>query len=298
MSEQIIGIKFKTTPKVYYFAAGEHEYKSNDYVIVETARGIEYGKIALMPTIKQDEEIVAPLKPIIRIATDEDIAKIQKQESTYKQDLQTTLQLIQESGLDMKVIDVERTFDETKLIVHFTADGRVDFRDLVRKLASVFRVRIELRQIGARDECRLLGGLASCGRPCCCSNHLSDYTHVSIKMAKNQNISLNQGKISGLCGRLMCCLEYENDVYTEVNKRMPRYGSNVTTTEGDEGTVVGLNHLKETVRVKIPDKEKDMFIFSDIPLTELKFKEKQIENHDNDDSDDVVLDEELKKLID
>ncbi len=291
---KVVGIKFRKNPKTYYFEAGEHEYTLGGGVVVETARGTEYGNVAMLPTEVEKDKIVGTLKPILRLATEEDTAKVEKFESKYESTMRTCAELIEKSGLAMKLVDVEYTFDESKLIVNFSAEGRVDFRELVKKLASAFRIRIELRQIGARDECKMIGGLGPCGRVCCCNDYLNDYTHVSIKMAKNQNLSLSPTKISGLCGRLMCCLEYENAHYAETNKKMPKMGATVKTTDGREGTVAGLNQLKETVRLKIPDK--DMFSFADVPLNEIVFKGRKPQEEKDDDGDGLVP-EELKTLL-
>lgn len=256
---KVVGVKFKKSSRVYYFESGEFEYKDGIPVIVETARGTEMGYITMLPTIVDEDKIVAPLKPIVRLATQKDIEQIEKLEEKRIEALKISAQKIADSNLEMKLTDCEYTFDGTKLIIYFTADGRVDFRDLVKDLASAFHVRIELRQIGARDECKMLGGLGPCGRPCCCANHMPDYAHVTIKMAKNQGLSLNPTKISGLCGRLMCCLSYENEVYAEANKVLPSIGDKITTPDGKEGVVVALHHLKGSVRVKIQDGDKISF---------------------------------------
>ena len=292
---KVVGIKFRKNPKTYYFAAGDHEYVLGAGVIVETARGTEYGNVAMLPTDVDKGKIVGNLKPILRIATEEDTAKVENFEKKHDETMKKCAELIEKSGLSMKLVDVEYTFDESKLIVNFYAEGRIDFRDLVKKLASAFHMRIELRQIGARDECKMIGGLGPCGRVCCCNGHLNDYTHVSIKMAKNQNLSLNPTKISGLCGRLMCCLEYENAHYAETNKRMPKMGSTVKTTDGREGVVAGLNQLKETVKLKIPDK--DMFTFEDFPLKSIVFKSRK-QQEEREESEAEPMPEELKTLID
>ena len=252
---KVVGIKFKRSPKVYYFEAGEYDYREGGGVVVETARGLEYGTVSMMPTVVGDNDVVQPLKPIVRLATPADEAKVKESEEKRPQTMRIAAEKIEKSGLDMKLVDAEYTFDGSKLVIYFTADGRVDFRDLVKELASAFHIRIELRQIGARDECKMLGGIAPCGRACCCSDHMSEYAHVTIKMAKNQNLSLNPTKISGLCGRLMCCLSYENAHYAETNKKMPKTGSAVVLKDNRKGTVTALNQLKETVRVKFEDDE-------------------------------------------
>ncbi len=261
---KVVGVKFKKSSRVYYFEACDFEYEDNVPVIVETARGTEMGYVCMLPTDMDEDQIVAPLKPIVRLATKKDIEQIDKLAQKREEALKIAAQKIAQSELDMKLTDCEYTFDGSKLIIYFTADGRVDFRDLVKDLASVFHVRIELRQIGARDECKMLGGLGPCGRPCCCANHMPDYAHVTIKMAKNQGLSLNPTKISGLCGRLMCCLSYENEVYTEINKVLPAIGDYIKASDGREGVVISLNHLKERVRIKIQDGDKVTFADIDV----------------------------------
>ncbi len=290
--KKVVGIKFRRTPKTYYFEAGGLDYAEGHGVIVETAKGVEYGVVSMLPFEVDESTLTAPLKPVVRLATEDDEKKVRGFEEKYAETLRTTEELIEQSGLPMKVVDVERTFDGQKLVIHFTADNRVDFRELVRKLASAFRLRIELRQIGARDECRMLGGLGACGRVCCCNSCMDEFAHVSIKMAKNQNLSLNPAKISGLCGRLMCCLEYENKNYVEINKRMPKIGAAVKTTDGKEGVVVGLMQLKEKVKLKIS--ERDSFVFTDYPLSEVIFHKNRGGQSDDDKDDEVSA--ELKGL--
>lgn len=264
---KIVGIKFKKSAKVYFFEAGEFDYVEGSGVIVETAKGLEYATVAQLPREVGDDEIVQPLKPVLRIATDRDEAKMREFEQKHDEVMRVAAEKIAACKLDMKPVDAEYSFDGAKLIIYFTADNRVDFRDLVRELASAFHTRIELRQIGARDECKMLGGIAPCGRACCCSDHMSEFAHVTIKMAKNQSLSLNPAKISGLCGKLMCCLAYENEHYAETNKRMPKLNSFVTVPDGRVAKVTALNQLKETVRVKIEDGEKIEFI--DVPLCDI-----------------------------
>lgn len=267
---EIVGIKFDASPKIYWFEAGDNEYRQGCGVIVETARGIEYGKCVLLPREADADKLPKKLKPIVRVATEKDDAVYARNREWKPDARRRTLALIEKSGLDMKLVDVEYTFDGSKLVVYFTAESRVDFRNLVRELAREFRMRIELRQIGARDECRMKGGIAPCGRACCCSDHISDFAHVSIKMAKNQNLSLNPTKISGLCGRLMCCLAYENDHYAETNKHMPKVGAQVTTPDGRQGVCIAVNQLKETVRVKT--EEGNAIELNDYPLSEIRFR--------------------------
>ena len=273
---QIIGLKFRNTGKIYYFAPKDEEYKKGDGVIVETARGVEYARVFIERTEVDDGEIVQPLKPVIRRANEKDEERHAANLSKEPEARKIAEEKIAARGLKMKLIEAEYTFDGSKLVFYFTAPGRVDFRDLVRDLASHFHVRIELRQVGIRDETRILGGLGPCGRECCCASCMPDFRKVSIKMAKYQGLSLNPGKISGLCGRLMCCLEYENDYYAEVYKKMPRIGSSVGTPEG-KGMVIGLNMLKFLVKVKI-DKGNGEFSFKEYPLDEIKFTKKSGED--------------------
>ena len=270
---KVVGVKFRNTPKIYYFEAGEHEYVKDCGVIVKTARGVEYGEINMLPTDVPEDKIVGQLKPIIRVASEEDTKLFERLEARRPHTMKLALEKIEASGLPMKLVDVKYTFDETKLILYFTAADRVDFRELVRELASAFHVRIELRQIGARDECKMIGGIGPCGRPCCCAAHNLEYSHVSIKMAKNQGLALNPGKINGLCGSLMCCLDYENEYYAEVNKMMPKMGSEVELSDGTKGIVSALNQLKMTVTVKVQTKD-DTFAFNVVPLSEIKFNGK------------------------
>ncbi|MCH5164284.1 MAG: stage 0 sporulation family protein [Clostridiales bacterium] len=271
---KVVGIRFKKTPKIYYFEAGDHDYIEGCGVIVETARGVEYGNAVIMPMDVEDDKIVGTLKPIIRIATDKDKENHEALEAKRAETMKLASEKIIASGLPMKLVDAKYTFDGAKLIVYFTAEGRVDFRELVRELASVFHVRIELRQIGSRDECKMVGGMGPCGRPCCCSAYNLEYSHVSIKMAKNQGLALNPGKINGLCGNLMCCLDYENEYYSEVNKMMPKMGSEVQLSDGSKGIVSALNQLKKTVTVKVLSSKDDSFSFSEVPLDSIKFKTK------------------------
>ena len=292
---KVVGIKFKRSPKVYYFEAGEYDYREGGGVVVETARGLEYGTVSMMPTVVGDNDVVQPLKPIVRLATPADEAKVKEAEEKRPQTMRVAAEKIEKSGLDMKLVDTEYTFDGSKLVIYFTADGRVDFRDLVKELASAFHIRIELRQIGARDECKMLGGIAPCGRACCCSDHMSEYAHVTIKMAKNQNLSLNPTKISGLCGRLMCCLSYENAHYAETNKKMPKTGSAVVLKDNRKGTVTALNQLKETVRVKFEDKESGKIEFADVAIGDIVSKG---QGSASDDVKAEETDEELKNLLD
>ena len=288
----VVGVKFDNNPKVYYFSPKDLEPEVGQKVVVETSRGLDYGTITLAKSEVSGDKIVGKLMPVVRLATKEDDEKYIKLTEKSKAAYPGIAEKIKASGLEMKLVSAEYTFDGSKLIVYFTADGRVDFRNLVRELASTFHTRIELKQIGARDECRMLGGIAPCGRACCCSDHISEYSKVSIKMAKNQNLSLNPGKISGLCGRLMCCLAYENEYYCEVCKLMPKVGATVTLTSGKTGTVTATNPLRKTVKIKVEDADKDSFTISDYELSEIKFKPKQgkpepEKQDDNDDTDDL-----------
>ncbi len=247
---EIIGIKFKTGNKIYFFNPNGEKFSDGDGAIVETARGLEYATVAVANKIVDDSEIVQPLKPVVRKATEEDAAQVQKNLADKENALKTIREKVSEMKLNMKLVDAEYTFDRSKLIFYFTADGRIDFRELVRVLASIFKIRIELRQIYERDDTKMRGALAPCGRACCCTAHLPDFEKVSIKMAKVQGLSLNPQKISGVCGRLMCCLKYENSYYSEVYKLMPKVGSKVKTRDGD-GTVESNDLIKQTARVKV-----------------------------------------------
>ncbi len=250
----VVGVRFKRAGKIYYFDPGELEVQSGQKVIVETVRGIELGDIAVGPKQVREEDIIAPLKQVIRVATHDDIATEEENREKEKEAFEICLNEIAKHNLEMKLVDVEYTFDTNKVIFYFTADGRVDFRELVKDLASVFKTRIELRQIGVRDEAKMLGGLGPCGRPLCCSTFLGDFEPVSIKMAKEQNLSLNPTKISGICGRLMCCLKYEEEVYEIIKQDIPPIGTKVSTSAG-EGIVVDTNLLKQMVKVKLVDEE-------------------------------------------
>lgn len=246
----IVGIKFKNTNKVYYFDPNNISFNEGDGVIVETARGLEYAYCAIANKEVDEKEIVQPLKPVVRKATNEDTKTLERNQHDKEHALKVIREKVVEMNINMKLVDAEYTFDRSKLIFYFTADGRVDFRELVKVLASIFKIRIELRQIYERDDTKMRGALAPCGRPCCCTTHLPDFEKVSIKMAKVQGLSLNPQKISGVCGRLMCCLKYENDYYTEVFKLMPKVGSKVRTPDG-EGTVESNDLIKQTARVKV-----------------------------------------------
>lgn len=289
---KVVGIKFSGTAKVYWFDAGEHEYKENDAVIVETARGVELGHVKTLPAEVEESKVVSPLKPVLRIATQEDLERQEANAARVPEVLKTAEEKVSARGLKMKIVNAQYTIDGSKLILYFTADSRVDFRELVKDLASAFHMRIELRQIGDRDECKMLGGLGPCGRVCCCAAGC-DFTKVNIKMAKNQNLSLNPQKISGQCGRLMCCLEYENDYYVETNKKMPKVGAGVSVV-GKNGTVVGINQLKLMVRVKTDTS--GGYEINDYPLAEVTKLDKSSAADDLDISRDELA--SLKEIVD
>lgn len=267
---KVIGVRFKKAGKIYYFDPSGLEVKKGDFVVVETARGIEFGECVIGIKEIPESDIVAPLKSVIRVAEEADINKHKENKVKEKDALDICLKKVEEHGLNMKLIDVEYTFDNNKVIFYFTADGRVDFRELVKDLATIFKTRIELRQIGVRDEAKMLGGLGPCGRPLCCSTFLGDFASVSIKMAKEQNLSLNPTKISGICGRLMCCLNYEQSTYEDIRKRLPKAGSIVSM--GDfKGEVLSNNTVKESVKVKYKRGDEELveeFKIDDIELIE------------------------------
>jgi len=294
---KITGVIFKEGGKVYYFSPGKEKYEKGMGVIVETATGPEYGEV-LVPFGEVDEKkIVPPLRPVIRIATAKDKEQVQKLKERKPEAMRITEEKIKKHNLDMKLIDCEFAFDGSKVAFFYSAPSRVDFRELVKELSATFKMRIELRQIGIRDEIKMLGGISPCGRECCCSSCLPDLKKVTIKMAKTQGLSLNPGKISGLCGRLMCCLSYENGYYAEANKQVPKLGSEVGTPDG-RGTVVNVNMLKMQVRVRIEDKDKDFFTYHDYPVDQLKFKRpKPTEKEERDEKDDDLGDE-LKEILD
>ena len=267
---KIIGVRFRNVGKIYYFNPRDLKVKVGDCVIVETARGVEYGKVVLGPKDMDEEKVVQPLKEVIRIATQKDKAKEEANRKKEKEAFQICLKKIRAHELQMKLIDVEYTFDNNKVLFYFTADGRIDFRELVKDLAAVFKTRIELRQIGVRDETKILGGIGICGRPLCCHTYLSEFAPVSIKMAKEQNLSLNPTKISGVCGRLMCCLKNEQETYEYLNKKLPNNGDTVTTPEGYKGEVSSVSVLRQLVKVIVDvGDEKEM---REYRADELKFK--------------------------
>ena len=283
---KVIGVRFRNAGKIYYFAPGKYEIKSGQHVIVETARGIEYGYVVLGTREVEDGKVVQPLKSVIRMATkeDEDVEEANKKKE--KDAFKVCLEKIRKHNLEMKLIDVEYTFDNNKILFYFTADGRIDFRELVKDLAAVFKTRIELRQVGVRDETKIVGGIGICGRPLCCHSYLSEFIPVSIKMAKEQNLSLNPTKISGVCGRLMCCLKNEEETYEYLNSKLPNVGDYVTTDDGLKGEVHSVNVLRQTVKViVVVDKE-----IRDYKVDQLKFKPRRRKEKSH------VQDEELKKL--
>ncbi|MDE6204265.1 MAG: stage 0 sporulation family protein, partial [Lachnospiraceae bacterium] len=246
---KVIGVRFRTAGKIYFFDPVKLPVKRGDHVIVETARGIEYGTVVGDPRQVEDDKVIQPLKPVLRIATPRDDEQEAGNKVKEKDAFKICLEKIHKHGLEMKLIDAEYTFDNNKVLFYFTADGRIDFRELVKDLASVFKTRIELRQIGVRDETKILGGIGICGRELCCHRHLSEFVPVSIKMAKEQNLSLNPTKISGVCGRLMCCLKHEEETYEELNRRLPNVGDHVTTEDGLKGEVHSVNVLRQLVKV-------------------------------------------------
>ena len=286
----IIGVRFRQAGKVYYFDPGKHELKRGEHVIVETAKGVEIGTVVLPNREIAEEEIVAPLKGIMRVATQEDEAKEVENRKREKEAFNICLEKIRKHKLEMKLIEAEYTFDNNKLLFYFTADGRIDFRELVKDLASVFRTRIELRQIGVRDETKIRGGVGICGRALCCHTYLSEFVPVSIKMEKEQNLSLNPTKISGVCGRLMCCLKNEEEAYEELNSHLPNVGSRVRTLDGLRGEVQSVSVLKQRVKVivELDDDEKEVREYA---VDELKFK-----NRGPKEKIQGKHDKELKKL--
>src|SRR5574344_993225 len=287
---KVIGVRFRKAGKIYFFAPGDIPVEKGQHVIVETARGIEYGTVVLGIRELEDDKITTPLKTVIRIATPEDEQTEATNKGKEKDAFKICLEKIQKHGLEMKLIDAEYTFDNNKVLFYFTADGRIDFRELVKDLAAIFKTRIELRQIGVRDETKILGGIGICGRPLCCHTYLSEFAPVSIKMAKEQNLSLNPTKISGVCGRLMCCLKNEEETYEWLNRRLPGVGDSVTTADGLHGEVHSVNVLKQLVKV-IVTLENDEKEVREYMVSELKFRRDR--RRDRNDSDH---DKELKKL--
>ena len=271
--EMVVGVRFRNVGKIYYFNPKNYKVKVGDHVIVETARGVEYGRVVLEPRSVREDEVVHPLKEVLRVATKEDEEHEAENRLKEKEAFKICKKKIREHGLEMKLIDAEYTFDNNKVLFYFTADGRIDFRQLVKDLASVFKTRIELRQIGVRDETKILGGIGICGRTLCCHTYLSEFAPVSIKMAKEQNLSLNQTKISGVCGRLMCCLKNEQETYEELNRNLPGIGDIVTTPQGITGTVQSVNVLRQMVKIVVDvNDEKET---QEFPVRDLKFRPKK-----------------------
>ena len=286
---RIIGVRFRPAGKVYYFAPGKFHIKKGQQVIVETARGIEFGNVVIGPKEVEDDQITQPLKSVIRLATNEDRRIEERNREKEKEAFQICLEKIRKHKLEMKLIDAEYTFDNNKVLFYFTADGRIDFRELVKDLAAVFRTRIELRQIGVRDETKIRGGIGICGRELCCHTYLSEFAPVSIKMAKEQNLSLNPTKISGVCGRLMCCLTNEQETYEKLNSRLPSTGDTVTTPEGLKGEVQSLSVLRQLVKV-IVTLENDEKEIREYKASDLRFRPRRKK------SDMKLSKEEMKEL--
>ena len=285
---KVIGVRFRNAGKIYYFDPKNYEIERGDHVIVETARGIEYGYVVLDIREVEEDKITQPLKPVIRVATPEDDSKAEENREKEKAAKQICFEKIKKHNLEMKLIDAEYTFDNNKVLFYFTADGRIDFRDLVKDLAAVFKTRIELRQIGVRDETKIIGGIGICGRELCCHTYLSEFAPVSIKMAKEQNLSLNPTKISGVCGRLMCCLKNEEETYEFLNGRLPGIGDYVTTDDGLKGEVQSVNVLRQLVKVLVDiDDEKEL---KESPVKQLRFKPKKKKEKVS------IADKELKQL--
>ncbi len=287
--EKVIGVRFRNAGKIYFFAPGKLNIPKGKHVIVETARGVEYGYVVVGSKTVEDSKIVQPLKPVIRIATPEDDTKEEANRIKEKEAFRICLEKIQKHGLEMKLIQAEYTFDNNKVLFYFTADGRIDFRELVKDLAAIFKTRIELRQIGVRDETKIRGGIGICGRSLCCNTHLAEFIPVSIKMAKEQNLSLNPTKISGVCGRLMCCLKHEEETYEELNSRLPNIGDSVTTPDGLKGDVHSVSVLRQKVKV-IVILEGDEKEIQEYKVEELKFKPRRRKEKVD------VSDKELKQL--
>ena len=284
---KVVGIRFQRAGKIYYFDPLDYDLETAMHVIVETARGVEMGTVLIPPKEVDDDKVVQPLKPVIRIATDDDEKVMEKNKEKEAEAYVICKEKIAKHGLDMKLVAAEYTFDNNKLLFYFTADGRIDFRELVKDLASVFRTRIELRQIGVRDETKMLGGIGICGRELCCKSYLTDFVPVSIKMAKEQNLSLNPTKISGVCGRLMCCLKNEQETYEYLNSRLPSVGDSVTTPTGMHGEVSGVNVLRQLVKVVVDNgEEKEL---QEYAVDDLKFTPRRRR-------DVRVTDEEMKEL--
>lgn len=286
---KVIGVRFRTAGKIYFFDPLKFDVKRGDHVIVETARGIEYGTVVGDPKEVEDDKVIQPLKPVLRVATARDTEQENANKQKEREAFKICLEKIKKHKLDMKLIDAEYTFDNNKVLFYFTADGRIDFRELVKDLASVFKTRIELRQIGVRDETKIMGGIGICGRTLCCHAHLSEFVPVSIKMAKEQNLSLNPTKISGMCGRLMCCLKHEEETYEYLNRKLPNVGDYVTTDDGLKGEVHSVNVLCQLVKVLIENNDEKEI--REYKVEQLRFKKR----HRKEKQDDVT-DAELREL--
>lgn len=291
----VIGVRFRTAGKIYYFDPAGRKVKTGDHVIVETARGIEYGYVVLGNREVDESKVVPPLKPVIRMATAEDEAVETKNKNKEKEAFKICQDKIKKHNLEMKLIDAEYTFDNNKVLFYFTADGRIDFRELVKDLASVFKTRIELRQVGVRDETKIMGGIGICGRALCCHSYLSEFIPVSIKMAKEQNLSLNPTKISGICGRLMCCLKNEEETYEVLNSKLPNTGDYVTTNDGLKGEVQSVNVLRQLVKV-IVTVDKDEKEIREYKVENLRFKPRKKKGKGGDKQAQDTPDAELKHL--
>ena len=285
---KVIGVRFRTAGKIYFFDPLDFEIKRGDHVIVETARGVEYGTVVGDPKEVEEDQVIQPLKPVLRVATPKDDEQEKNNKVKEREAFKICLEKIRKHELEMKLIDAEYTFDNNKVLFYFTADGRIDFRELVKDLAAVFKTRIELRQIGVRDETKILGGIGSCGRPLCCHTHLSEFVPVSIKMAKEQNLSLNPTKISGVCGRLMCCLKHEEETYEELNRSLPNVGDFVNCSDGVKGEVHSVNVLRQLVKVivEVNDEKEIREYRADQLRFKRKFKKEKMD----------VQDKELREL--
>lgn len=292
---KVIGVRFRTAGKIYFFDPVKFDIKRGDHVIVETARGVEYGTVVGDPKEVDDDKVIQPLKPVLRVATKRDDEQEANNKVKEKEAFKICLEKIKKHKLEMKLIDAVYTFDNNKVLFYFTADGRIDFRELVKDLASVFKTRIELRQIGVRDETKILGGIGICGRPLCCHAHLSEFVPVSIKMAKEQNLSLNPTKISGVCGRLMCCLKHEEETYEYLNKKLPNVGDFVTTEDGLKGEVHSVNVLRQLVKVIVEvDDEKEI---REYKVEQLHFKKRHRKEKQEEMSQEEIRElKELEKL--
>lgn len=291
---KVIGVRFRTAGKIYYFSPQGFSIKRGDHVIVETARGIEFGTVVMPVTEIEDTKVVQPLKPVLRMAAEKDIEQEAANRKKEKEAFQICLEKIKKHKLEMKLIDAEYTFDNNKVLFYFTADGRIDFRELVKDLASVFKTRIELRQIGVRDETKIVGGIGICGRPLCCHTYLSEFAPVSIKMAKEQNLSLNPTKISGVCGRLMCCLNNEEHIYEELNRKLPNVGDYVTTEDGLKGEVQSVNILRQLVKVLVEvNDEKEL---REYRAEQLRFRRRHKNKKDHTSAEELKELKELEKL--